>query len=142
MTNSLRQNDLAKIHMAKTDLGLDDDTYRDMLFTVARVRSAADLDFSGRRRVLDHLKSRGWRPGRGKKPRKHADPLGAKILALWLELRDRGLISDASEAALGGWLKRQTGVQAIRWLDNRQAHLVIEALKRWIERNEATTDGT
>lgn len=41
--------------MLAADLHLDDDTYRDMLFSVARVRSAKDLDAGGRAAVLDHL---------------------------------------------------------------------------------------
>ena len=40
---------------------MDDDAYRDVLWTVARVRSAADLDWSGRKRVLDHLKACGFK---------------------------------------------------------------------------------
>ena len=42
-----------------------------MLFTVARVRSAADLDWAGRKTVIDHLKSRGADIGR-KKPNEWA----------------------------------------------------------------------
>jgi hypothetical protein len=100
-----------------------------LLFTVARVRSAADLDFAGRRRVIEHLKSRGWKPKRGRKPRHPGDQLSSKILALWLELRDRGRLDDASDRALNRYIERQTGVSAVQWLDNKQAHKVIEALK-------------
>lgn len=81
-----RTRDLAAIHVGKKQLGLDDETYRDMLFTVARVRSAADLDHAGRQAVLEHLRNRGFarpvtgtnaRPapaaGHGKKPSVPAD---------------------------------------------------------------------
>jgi len=43
----LRRAQLAKIHIAKKELGLDDETYRSMLWTIARVRSASDLDSHG-----------------------------------------------------------------------------------------------
>ena len=56
-----RNSELAKIHIAKKDLGLDDDTYRDVLWTVARVRSAKDLDHHGREQVLKHFKSKGFK---------------------------------------------------------------------------------
>ena len=56
-----RKAELGKIHIAKQQLGMDDETYRDMLFAVARVRSAADLDHAGRRAVLDHLKAIGFK---------------------------------------------------------------------------------
>lgn len=65
----LRKRELAAIHIARQQLGLDEATYRDMLWTVARVRSAADLDYAGRQRVLDHLSSRGAKIGNGRPAR-------------------------------------------------------------------------
>jgi phage gp16-like protein len=44
---------------------MDDDTYRQMLWTVARVESSKDLDEAGRRRVLEHLRANGFK---GKQP--------------------------------------------------------------------------
>lgn len=58
---SIRARELAQIHIARTQLGMDNETYRDVLWTVARVRSAADLDWSGRKRVLDHMKACGFK---------------------------------------------------------------------------------
>lgn len=58
---SIRARELAQIHIARAQLGMDDQTYRDVLWTVARVRSAADLDWSGRKRVLDHMKACGFK---------------------------------------------------------------------------------
>ena len=58
---TVRNKELAQIHIARQQLGMDDDAYRDVLWTVARVRSAADLDWSGRKRVLDHLKACGFK---------------------------------------------------------------------------------
>lgn len=55
-----RNRDLAAIHVAKKRLGLDDDAYRDMLFAIARVRSAKDLDHAGRAAVLEHLRRTGF----------------------------------------------------------------------------------
>ena len=56
-----RRRELAQIHIAKKQLGLDDETYRAMLWTVGRVHSSADLDYAGRRAVLDHLTARGFK---------------------------------------------------------------------------------
>lgn len=58
---TVRNTELAQIHIARQQLGMDEDAYRDVLWTVARVRSAADLDWSGRKRVLDHLKACGFK---------------------------------------------------------------------------------
>ncbi len=65
--DNTRSRELATIHIAKKQLGLDDETYRDMLWTVARVRSSAALDFAGRKNVLDHLKARGFKSAPGKR---------------------------------------------------------------------------
>ena len=56
-----RNRELAQIHIARDQLGMAEDSYRDILFTVARVRSAADLDWAGRKAVLDHFKACGWK---------------------------------------------------------------------------------
>ena len=58
---SIRNRELAHIHIAKTKLGMDDETYRNVLWTVARVKSSKDLDWSGRKRVLDHMKACGFK---------------------------------------------------------------------------------
>ena len=57
----VRNSELAQIHIARSQLGMDDDTYRNVLWTVARVRSSKDLDWSGRKRVLDHMKACGFK---------------------------------------------------------------------------------
>ncbi len=56
-----RRNDLAKIHIAKKDLGLDDETYREMLLNVAGVTSSAQLDEEGRKKILRHFEQHGYK---------------------------------------------------------------------------------
>ncbi|OOZ41638.1 hypothetical protein BOW53_02870 [Solemya pervernicosa gill symbiont] len=65
---SSRNDELAKIHIGKKSLGLEDDAYKAMLWTVARVRSSKDLDEQGRHDVIEHLKSRGVVFTKGKRP--------------------------------------------------------------------------
>lgn len=62
-----RKRDLAMIHMAKAKLGMDNDTYRAMLFAVAGVYSAAELGREGRRAVLAEMKKMGFKPKPGKR---------------------------------------------------------------------------
>ena len=134
----VRNNELAMIHIAKQQLGMDDDTYRDMLWTVARVRSSAGLDWQGRKKVLDHLKARGFKVTASKtKPQSRAladDPQSKKIRELWLVLHSSGKVKNPSEAALAAFVKRLTGVEALQWLTSAQASTVIEALKKWLAR--------
>lgn len=61
---TIRNAEIATIKIAIKQLGMDDGTYRDMLWTVARVRSAADLDWTGRKKVIDHLVGCGAKVGK------------------------------------------------------------------------------
>lgn len=137
-----RNNQLAQIHIAKKELGMDDDTYRSMLWTVARVNSSRDLDMHGRYKVVMHLKALGWKPGRSKKK----SPASAhklsktqldKIRALWIEMGNDGIVKNPTETNLNKFAKRLTGIDRVDWLRNeRQATTVIESLKKWRERVE------
>lgn len=127
-----RRRDLAAIHVAKKQLAMDDDTYRAMLWSVGRVRSAGDLDYPGRKAVIDHLRKCGFRPP----PRRSSarDPQSKKIVALWLELRDLGALRDSSEKALNTFVEERVGVKAVQWLSSDQASEIIEQLKAWARR--------
>lgn len=48
------------LHKAKNDLGLDEATYRDMLFNVAGVRSSLEMSQRGFEAVMKHLAERGF----------------------------------------------------------------------------------
>lgn len=121
-----RTADLAKIHLAKQQLGLDDATYRALLQRVAGVDSARDLDPGGRGQVLAELRRLGWRP--------RLPPLtgqAAKIRALWLELAQLGAVRHSGEQAMNAFVRRMTRVRNVRRLTPAQANVVIEALKHW-----------
>lgn len=128
--NITRNRELAAIHCAKKDLGLDDETYRDMLFTVARVRSAGDLDWTGRKRVLDHLKSRGAGQA-GKNPwafidRAAADrqPLLRKICAVCRAMK-------VGKAYAEGVARRQHGIERrLEMMSAGELWLLAGALSR------------
>lgn len=62
----------AKIHIAKKELGITDETYRDMLHLHFQAKSATELSPRQITVLLNHFKAKGWqpkRPGRaGKRP--------------------------------------------------------------------------
>lgn len=133
----IAKSTLAKIHIAKTQLGMDDDTYRVMLHSVGGVQSSKDLTAAGASRVLKHLEKAGFTPTRKARTDDRSpadDAQSRKIRALWIELHTLGAVRNESESALAAYVKRQTGVEALQWLDNRQASHVIEALKKWLGR--------
>lgn len=127
------------IHVAKKSLALDDDMYRALLQAQTGKTSCSDMSMSELEMVAEHLRSRGFaeRPAKAAKPQKQPlanDPQSKKIRALWLTLRDMGAIEDSSEQALRAYVKRQTQVEGLEWLNGYQASLVIESLKRWVKR--------
>ena len=70
MKQPSRNQRLAAIHMGKAELGLDDDTYRDMLEQIAGKRSAKDLNNDELIKVLQHLENLGFTKREfGKKPK-------------------------------------------------------------------------
>lgn len=142
-----RSIELGWIHRAAADLGLrktgDDAAYRDMLFAVARVRSAADLDQGGRRAVLDHLRQLGWvsKPRRpGGVPRRRGQ--AGFIQMLWIRIYQAGGVTDGSEGALRAYVRRQSasfhpqgvGYDSPELLPDDVAARVIESMKRWAKR--------
>lgn len=135
MASEYRRKCLAKIHIAKKELGLSDEDYRDLInATVAGKNSAADLDERQLQLLLDRLQTLGWRP---RLVRASERPLPAtvwKARKLWLQLYDLGAVRNPQWTALARFAKRMTGVGDLRRLTGKHAAIVIEALKRWLER--------
>lgn len=138
------------IHIAAQQLGLirvhDDSAYRDMLWSVARVRSAGKLDTAGRDAVLRHLVHCGWqRPGRKKSSRRYPKGSQAALIRhLWTRLHQADAVQDNSDRALRAYVRKQSAPhhpQQVGWddpalLPKPVAGAVIEHLKQWCERLE------
>lgn len=129
-----QKREIQLIKIAQKQLGMDDDTYRAMLWSVARVKSSTELDFAGRKKVLDHLQACGFKRTKPQPRALADDPQSKKIRALWLELHAAGKVRNPSETALAAFVKRQTGRDALQWLTAREASNVIEELKKWLAR--------
>lgn len=124
------------VHVAKRDLAMDDGDYRALLARIGKAESSADLGIPALRKVLEHMKRAGFqvRPKAPGGRAKAADGQSRKIRALWLDLHGRGAVRDPSEAALGAFVRRMTGVEALQWLDSAKSSKVIEELKKWRNR--------
>ncbi len=57
----LRNSELAIIHIARQQLALEEDEYRDILQSITGKASAAELDWKGRKLLLDHFKNLGFK---------------------------------------------------------------------------------
>lgn len=143
----VRRAELGWIHQGAAALGLrtatDDTAYRDMLWAVARVRSAADLDMAGRRRVLDHLAGLGWKRAAppARKPSK-GDGQVRFLRMLWIKLFQAGHVADGTERAFRAYIRGESarydpagrGWDAPELIDRDTRRQLIEHMKRWATR--------
>lgn len=136
-----RRAALAKIHLAKKQLGMDDDTYRAMLLTIGGVKSSKDLTGEGVHKVLRHLEHAG---AKFTTPRKHGRkphslpssseraPKLAKIEAL---LAEAGRPWEYAIAMA----KRMYNKDALEWCGHEQLSGIITALVKDAARNGRRT---
>jgi phage gp16-like protein len=128
---------LAKIHIARKDLALSDESYADILRRKTGAESAAGLSDAQLDRVLGEFKRLGWKPKKGRTgTSKHAQI--RMIHAVWKDICALGIDAEDEAAALRAFTARQTktlanpaGVADPAWLDSTQANKVLEGLKAW-----------
>lgn len=133
-----RKRLLAMIHIARQQVGMSDDEYRDLLGSMfAGQRSAATLDWFQLEALLGRFKLLGFKAVSAKKSgakRLDSSPQSKMARGLWIELHQLGAVRDPSEAALASYVKRMTRVDRLEWLNHKQIELVIESLKKWLDR--------
>lgn len=134
---------IAAVHACRRQVaGLgDEESWRDFLHGVTGKRHLTKMDGREHGQVIEELHRRGAKKkapgGKGKRAGRRALADGAvarKIRALWLSLWNLGALSDSSEDALAAFVKRQAGVDDLRFLSASNADVVIEALKKWCAR--------
>lgn len=127
MKNDPRKAALAQIHIAKKQLGLDDDTYRQMLQSLTGKQSCSGMVISELKAVLRHLKKCGFKnkqPRFGQRPNPGVtrQPLMNKVEAL---LADNGLHWNYAHSMA----QRMFKVEKIDWLDPHQLRKLVAALE-------------
>lgn len=132
----------ALINIARSDLGLDMETYRSLLQSVTGKSSLREMTAKELDQVIDRMKADGFTPKRkpksqprraGSRPMTDA-PQIRKARALWLSGFHLGVIRDPEEEALARFAKRLTRSDALQWADAEGANDVIEALKDMLSR--------
>ncbi|WP_316154743.1 regulatory protein GemA [Cupriavidus sp. BIC8F] len=117
---------LAKIHVAKKQLAMEDDVYRAMLQSVSGVQSAKDLTVAQAEKVLAHLRKCGFAPaakfGRRPKPPRDRQALVSKIEALLAEGKRPWSYADAMA-------RRMFQVDKIDWCTPDQLWRIAAALQ-------------
>jgi len=128
------------LHVAKAQLGLDDDAYRAMLKRAAGVDSSRRLDGVTFGWVLAELERLGWkapaarRSFGGLRVGMVTDAQAHLIRTLWDDFTGgRG-----TEKGLDRWIERQFKVSALRFLPRHKAAKAIAALKEMNNRRGTT----
>ncbi|EKB8406994.1 DUF1018 domain-containing protein [Salmonella enterica] len=135
---------ITTIHVARRELRLDEDTYRDALRTATGKTSCRDMTLPELSKALAAFKKRGFKV-RSKPHNRALKPatITAKIRAIWRLMHAQGFLASDGEAALNAWVRKQTasanggeGVANYQWLERELALAsdVLERLKCWHRR--------
>jgi len=125
-----------KLQIARRQLGLDDDTYRDKLETLTGKRSARDLSERERQKVYMAFQADGFVPTRpAPKANRATGKFAPKLQALWIAGWNLGVFRNRTDRAMMAFIWRQTRIDHSRFLHHSaDANKVIEALKALIKR--------
>ena len=135
MADKLRSSDLAKIHMAKAALSMDDEIYKAMLVRLTGHDSASKLNLGERTTVLNELQRLGWMPKMQKTAKTDwRAPRIRLIQSLWRQLCTKGVVKEQTEDALLAFCKTHTQTERLEWADSKGLNDCIEALKSWQRR--------
>jgi len=130
---------IAKIHIAKAQLGLDEETYRAMIERITGYPSTKDAATTSLINVVNELIGKGFRDTSGFRPSSRSEV--RKIHAQWGELKRRGALDSPTRKALRVFCANRTGAAGAEkdpeHLTVAECRKVIEALKAWIERKSA-----
>ena len=123
---SSRQNLMAKIHIGKKELGLDDETYRQGLQQITDKTSCREMNIAELLKVLQAMQAKGFKVRskfKEKRPTPRADkaPYLAKITAL---LCNQGKPQKYADRIA----KKAFGVDFVHWLEPWQLKKVIQML--------------
>lgn len=125
---------IAAIHVAKAQLGLDDETYRALLVRITGKASSKDMNGCELQAILAEMRRLGFKDLAGKSWRAGSQkPFVRRLFALAKSIDELGYWRHPYKKALQLFVAEKTGVENPEWLTSEQAAPLIEALKQ-IER--------
>ncbi|QLB43561.1 gp16 family protein [Mannheimia pernigra] len=138
------------IHIAKSQLAMDDLSYREMLKRLTNKTSSTKCTVVELHKVLHELQTKGAKvkyfAKRSKKPTAYSPTTGEtsvksqianKIRAVWITMGKHGFLTDPSEKALNAYVRkvinknRSVLVLNVGALDGNEATKMLEILKKW-----------
>lgn len=146
----LRKSLLAQIHIGKKELGLDDETYRDVVEHATGYRSAGACAINQLYDILNVMNEKGAdiKPAQRYKKAEHTiedfkkycgeqkakNEQEGMIFKLWVDICRAGKAHNPSPAGLRGLCNRITGKTASRFCNSPEQSKLIEALKSILRR--------
>lgn len=132
----------AVLHVARSQLGLSEQEYRDLLGSVG-VSSSRELTFVGFSEIMDRLRAAGFRPshssaqksGMQNKPAREKEPMISKIGAILAEMKLPWSYAD-------GIAKKMFAVDRLRWCSTEQVRKVLQALIVYQQRKAVCQEKT
>ncbi|QIW15832.1 hypothetical protein A4G20_05555 [Pasteurellaceae bacterium RH1A] len=141
------------IHIGKSQLNMDDFSYREMLKRLTNKTSSTKCTLVELHKVLHELQAKGakvkWFAKRSPKPTAYSPATGEravksdiahKIRAIWINMGKQGFLADPSEKALNAYMRkimnvgRKVLVLNVGALDSGDAGYFLEILKQWHKR--------
>ncbi|MCQ2120703.1 MAG: regulatory protein GemA [Fibrobacter sp.] len=129
-----RAQNFKTIHGLVRLLGMNDDSYRDMLEDRYKVRSSKDLSPQQQFALIQSLREqvhgnvKKFNELKGRQKHKASPAQLRAIEAMWAQV-SRADSSEARRKALNAFCKRLTGVEIISWICKDDAKTLIKAIQ-------------
>ncbi|MDD9911635.1 MAG: regulatory protein GemA [Alphaproteobacteria bacterium] len=137
---TLHRSQIALIHVAKQQIGWDEDVYKDALFKVTGKTSSKDLTQPEFNSLMAYMEKQGFKSTSNRrstdKSRKTNNQQQAKIFALWQEIKSQKLLRNP-DTTLERFLQA-AGIRIgrVEWLSGSNAQKAIEYLKAFLAREQ------
>ena len=129
----MRNKLLQLVHIGKSQLGMDDETYRSLLSQQFYQNSAKNISYSELIKLVKILQSKG---AKIRLPKAETlSPIQRKLWAVWKRMAKDELVADGSSCALDSFAQRYfPTVKHWKALSISDTSSLLETLKQWKKR--------
>lgn len=137
-----RNTQLARIHMGKKALGLDEDTYRSLLVRVSGMSSSAKMTAVQRNAVIAEMTRLGFKEEDRQARRRRFPGRPANVDQVPLLQKVEALLTDAKRpwSYAHAMADRMFKTNKVQWLRHDQLHSLVSALQ--VDANRKKKDPT
>ncbi len=127
----MRKKQLGRIHQAKKQLNLDDETYRALLLRITGQRSSADMDWRQRNDVIKEFARLGFKEVQASERKRVFAGAPKNIKEVPLLKKCEALLANKKRpwSYAHGMAKKMFDVTRVEWLNDQQLHKLVSALQ-------------